>query len=191
MQTMEAIRARRSVRKYKAEAVPREQIERLLEAAMLAPSAVNSRPWEFVVTEKREILQRLTEAHPASRMLLTASWAIAWQQDCAAAAENILLAAADMGLGTCWCGCYPAEPRTSEVQKVLGVTSVPVALIAVGVPDEAPAQKGFYDPSRITFLYDTQKGARPKAFGRAPFCAQRGRRALRCPRGCVCRGRAR
>lgn len=43
MQTMEAIRARRSVRKYKAEAVPREQIERLLEAAMLAPSAVNSR----------------------------------------------------------------------------------------------------------------------------------------------------
>lgn len=56
MQTMEAIRARRSVRKYKAEAVPREQIERLLEAAMLAPSAVNSRPWEFVVTDKREIL---------------------------------------------------------------------------------------------------------------------------------------
>lgn len=51
MQTMEAIRARRSVRKYKAEAVPREQIERLLEAAMLAPSAVNSRPWEFVVTD--------------------------------------------------------------------------------------------------------------------------------------------
>lgn len=77
MQTMEAIRARRSVRKYKAEAVPREQIERLLEAAMLAPSAVNSRPWEFVVTDKREILQRLTEAHPASKMLLTASWAIA------------------------------------------------------------------------------------------------------------------
>lgn len=165
MQTMEAIRARRSVRKYKAESVPREQIERLLEAAMLAPSAVNSRPWEFVVTDKREILQRLTEAHPASKMLLTASWAIAvcgrpdlqpkhnfWQQDCAAATENILLAAADMGLGTCWCGCYPAEPRTSEVQKVLGVTSVPVALIAVGVPDEAPAQKGFYDPSRVTFL---------------------------------------
>ena len=140
MQTMEAIRARRSVRKYKAEAVPREQIERLLEAAMLAPSAVNSRPWEFVVTDKREILQRLTEAHNF------------WQQDCAAATENILLAAADMGLGTCWCGCYPAEPRTSEVQKVLGVTSVPVALIAVDVPDEAPAQKGFYDPSRVTFL---------------------------------------
>ena len=97
METMQAIRARRSVRKYKKGApVAREQIERLLEAAMLAPSAVNSRPWEFVVTDKEEILQKLTEVHPASRMLLTASWAIAvcgrpdlqpkhnfWQQDCA------------------------------------------------------------------------------------------------------------
>ncbi len=166
METMQAIRARRSVRKYKKGApVAREQIERLLEAAMLAPSAVNSRPWEFVVTDKEEILQKLTEAHPASRMLLTASWAIAvcgrpdlqpkhnfWQQDCAAAVENILLAAADMGLGTCWCGCYPAEPRTGAVKEVLGVDSVPVALIAVGVPDEAPAQKGFYDPAKVKFL---------------------------------------
>lgn len=166
MQTADAIRARRSVRKYKKGAeVPRAQIEKLLEAAMLAPGAVNSRPWEFVATDKEEILQKLTEAHPASKMLLTASWVIAvcarpelqpkhnfWQQDCAAAIENILLLAADMGLGTCWCGCYPAEPRTSAVKEVLGVSSVPVALIAVGVPDEAPAQKGFYDPARVTFL---------------------------------------
>ena len=166
MQTMEAIRARRSVRKYKKGApVPRAQIEQLLEAAMLAPSAVNSRPWEFVATDKEEIKTKLTEAHPACKMLLTATWVIAvcgrpdlqpghnfWQQDCAAAIENILLAATDRGLGTCWCGCYPAEPRTSEVKKVLGVSSVPVALIAVGVPDDAPAQKGFYDPTRVTFL---------------------------------------
>lgn len=154
MQTMEAIRARRSVRKYKAEAVPREQIERLLEAAMLAPSAVNSRPWEFVVTDKREILQRLTEAHPASKMLLTASWAIAvcgrpdlqpkhnfWQQDCAAAIENILLLAADMGLGTCWCGCYPAEPRTSAVKEVLGVSSVPVRSSPWACPTRRPRRR--------------------------------------------------
>ena len=130
MQTMEAIRARRSVRKYKAEAVPREQIERLSEAAMLAPSAVNSRPWEFVVTDKREILQRLTEAHPASKMLLTASWAIAvcgrpdlqpkhnfWQQDCAAAAENILLAAADMGLGRAGAAVTPPNRARAKCRK--------------------------------------------------------------------------
>ena len=166
MQTMEAIRARRSVRKYKADArIPREQIEKLLAAAMLAPGAVNSRPWEFFATDKREILVRLNEAHPASKMLLTASWAFVvcgrpdlqpkhnfWQQDCAAAVENILLAATDMGLGTCWCGCYPAEPRTSAVQKVLGTTAVPVALIAVGIADESPAPKGFYEEGKVTFL---------------------------------------
>ena len=57
-----------------------------------------------------------------------------------------------MVLGTGWCGVYRAEPRTSAVKEVLVVSSVPVALIAVGVPDEAPAQKGFYDPARVTFL---------------------------------------
>ena len=166
MDVFEAIYARRSVRKYKKGApVAKESIQKLLDAAMHAPSAVNSRPWEFVVTDKREILQRLTEAHPASRMLLTASWAIAvcgrpdlqpkhnfWQQDCAAAAENILLAAADMGLGTCWCGCYPVADRAEGVKKVIGTEGVPVAIVAVGVPDEAPAARGFYDPSRVKFL---------------------------------------
>ena len=74
MQTADAIRARRSVRKYKKGAeVPRAQIEKLLEAAMLAPSAVNSRPWEFVATDKEEILHKLTEAHPASKLLLSAT----------------------------------------------------------------------------------------------------------------------
>ena len=165
MNVTDAIRARRSVRRYRAAEVPREKIEALLEAAMLAPSAVNSRPWEFYCTDKAEIKQRLMAAHPACRMLETAAWAIVvcgrpdlqpshgyWPQDCAAAVENILLQAVELGLGTCWCGCYPSEPRTGQVQKVLGCTSVPLALIAVGVPAEAPAQKGSYDPSRVTFL---------------------------------------
>ena len=66
MQTCEAIRARRSVRKYKAgAAVPPEHVKLMLEAAMMAPSAVNSRPWEFYVVERRETLERLMQAHPA------------------------------------------------------------------------------------------------------------------------------
>ena len=75
-----------------------------------------------------------------------------WQQDCAAAAENILLAAKGLGLGTCWCGCYPTQPRTDEVKKVLDCDSVPIALIAVGIPDEEPAAKGFYDAARVKFI---------------------------------------
>ena len=73
MDCSEAIRARRSVRKYKkGEKIPPEYIRMMLEAAMSAPSAVNSRPWEFYVTESDEIKERLMQAHPASRMLETA-----------------------------------------------------------------------------------------------------------------------
>ena len=118
MQCYEAIRARRSVRKYKKGAkIPAEDVKKMLEAAMMAPSAVNSRPWEFYVTDKREMLDKLMQAHPASKMLETASLAIVvcgrpdlqpkhnfWQQDRGAAIENILLQALDLGYGTCWCG---------------------------------------------------------------------------------------
>lgn len=105
------------------------------------------------------------QAHPASRMLETASAAIIvcgrpdlqpghgfWPQDCGAAIENILLQATALGYGTCWCGCYPTEPRTSQVQEVLGCESIPVAVVAVGVPDESPARKGFYDETRVKFI---------------------------------------
>ena len=166
MQTNEAIRARRSVRKYKAvAAVPPEHVKLMLEAAMMAPSAVNSRPWEFYVVERRETLDLLMQAHPACKMLETATLAIAvcgrpdlqpgrgfWPQDCGAAVENILLQATDLGYGTCWCGCYPVADRAEGVKKVIGTEGVPVAIVAVGVPDEAPAARGFYDPSRVKFL---------------------------------------
>ncbi len=166
MQLSEGIRARRSVRKYKAGSViPEEHIRAMLEAAMMAPSAVNSRPWEFYVVQTRATLEKLMQAHPACKMLETASLAIAvcarpdlqpgrgfWPQDCGAAIENILLQALDLGYGTCWCGCYPAQPRADEVQKVLGCTGIPVALVAVGVADESPAARGFYDPERVHFL---------------------------------------
>ena len=75
-----------------------------------------------------------------------------WPQDCGAAIENMLLAARAMGYGTCWCGCYPSEPRTDNVKAVLGCASVPVAIVALGVPDECPDARGFYDPERVRFI---------------------------------------
>ena len=166
MDCSEAIRARRSVRKYKkGEKIPAEHIRMMLEAAMSAPSAVNSRPWEFYVTERDEIKERLMQAHPASRMLETASAAIIvcgrpdlqpghgfWPQDCGAAIENILLQATALGYGSCWCGCFPEQPRTDAVRRALRGNSVPVAIVAIGVPAEQSAQKGFLDPDRVRFM---------------------------------------
>ena len=169
MNGTDLIRARRSIRKYQPGAViPREAIEKLLEAAMMAPSAVNSRPWEFVVVESRPILDKLMAAHPYCQMLKTASLAIVvcgrpdlqanlggleyWPQDCGAAIENLLLQAVELGYGSCWCGCYPAMDRVEKLREILSVTSVPVAIVAVGIPDEAPAPRGHFDPSRVKYL---------------------------------------
>ena len=166
MQCYDAIRARRSVRKYqKGAVIPAEHVKTILEAAMMAPSAVNSRPWEFYVTDKREMLDKLMQAHPSCKMLETASLAIVvcgrpdlqprhnyWPQDCGAAIENILLQALDLGYGTCWCGCYPSEPRTSLVKEVLDCEGIPVAIVAVGKAEESPAAKGFYDETRAKYF---------------------------------------
>ena len=167
MDCSQAIRARRSIRKFKPDMpVPQEDLEKMLEAAMMAPSACNTRPWEFFVAEG-EAKERLRQAHPYSQMLKTAPLAIVacgrpdlqegrcepfWPEDCGAAIQNLLLQAAELGFGTCWCGCYPNELVMTRVQKVLDTAAVPVALIAVGVPDEDPPARGFYEPAKVTFL---------------------------------------
>ena len=135
---------------------------------MMAPSAKNTRPWEFFVVEDPARRAKLRQVHPSAPMLGTASLAIVvcglpeaqegvasasyWPQDCGAAIENLLLQAAALGYGTCWCGCYPAMDRAEAVREVLGASSIPVALIAVGVPDEAPPAKGHYEPAKVTWL---------------------------------------
>ncbi len=168
MNTLETIRSRRSIRKYKEGAViPKEDIKQILEAAMMAPSACNTRPWEFVVVQNREKLNALVEVHPYVKMLKTASLAIIvcakpelqdgicpgyFPEDCGAATQNLLLAAAELGYGTCWCGVYPMEARIAEVRGVIGMESTPFAIVAMGVADEAPAARGFYDEERVTWM---------------------------------------
>ena len=169
MNVNEAIRARRSVRKYQpGKTVPQAHIDQLLEAAMCAPSACNSRPWEFVVVENAEMRRKITKVHPYCRSLPDAALAIVvcgmpdalpdapaegfWPQDCAAATENILLQATELGYGTCWCGVYPHRERAAALADLLGVHSVPLSLILVGVADESPKQRGFYDPARVRYI---------------------------------------
>ena len=168
MTTMQAIRERRSIRKYKAGAeVTQEQIDLILEAAMLPPSACNTRPWEFIVVKSREVLDKIANTHPHAKMLATASIAIIvcalpetqeglsqgyFPQDCGAAAQNILLTAVSLGLGACWCGVYPKEARMAEFKEMLDIKSLPFCVIAVGVPDEAPAPRGKFEESKVRYI---------------------------------------
>lgn len=168
MSYTDVIRERRSIRKYKADAeVKAEDIQKMLEAAMMAPSACNTRPWEFFVVKDAEIKEQLRATSPYMQMLKTAPVAIVvcgrpdlqegrcnpyWPQDCGAAIQNILLQAKELGYGTCWCGCYPTQERVDSIQPILHTTSIPVAVIAVGVPDEEPAARGYFDETRVTYL---------------------------------------
>ncbi|MCL2319428.1 MAG: nitroreductase family protein [Treponema sp.] len=164
----EIIEKRRSIRKFQAgKPVTREQLNQLLGAAMLAPSANNSRSWEFIVCTRRELLDEIARVHPYAQMCKTASAAIIvvavpqaekspgyFPQDCGAATENILLEAVSMGLGACWCGVYPMEARIPEIRKIFKIpeNKIPFNVIAVGFPGEAPKQRGFFDESKVTYI---------------------------------------
>ncbi len=167
MDCTQTIRARRSIRKFKpGAAIPRADVETMLEAAMMAPSARNTRPWEFFVVENAELRAKLRAAHPFSAMLDTASLAVVvcarpedqkdavegyWPLDCGAAVENLLLQAVALGYGACWCGCWPNH-RMSKLQDLLSTQSIPVALVALGVPDEDPPARGFYQADKVIWL---------------------------------------
>ncbi|MDR2716879.1 MAG: nitroreductase family protein [Treponema sp.] len=164
----ELIEKRHSIRKYRSDKpVTREQIRRLLEAAMFAPSACNSRPWEFIAVTKREMLDEIARVHPFATMCATATAAIVvvatpqegkpagyFPQDCAAATQNILLEAASMGLGSCWCGVYPRTERIAEIRALLHIPEpkIPFNVIALGTPDETPVPRGFFDETKITYI---------------------------------------
>jgi nitroreductase len=158
---IEAIFSRRSIRKYTNEPVSEDDIKTMLEAAMAAPSANNSQPWHFVVVTERATLDALAEAHPHGKMLAQATLCIAvcgdpalsdfWEQDCSAAIENLLLAAAALGLGAVWLSAHPREKRVAFTRRILSIPKniVPVNLVSIGHPAEEKEPRTQYDKARV------------------------------------------
>jgi nitroreductase len=162
MDAIEAILSRRSIRKYSAEMIPQQIIDLLLKAAMAGPTAHNSQCWRFIVIDDHQIMDKIPEFHPYASMLLEAQLAIAicgdtsvqpdrWMLDCAAAAENILLAAHASGLGAVWVGIYPVAQRIRDVKQLLNLPDhiFPMGLISLGYPEETRAPSNRFDPSKI------------------------------------------
>lgn len=148
MSLLDTIKSRRSVRAYTNKCIPKNQLETLLEAARLAPSARNLQAWKFIVVDDEGVKKQLVPACNNQPSVGSASHVIAgigdpslkWHQvDLAIALEHIVLEAAELGLGTCWIGAFSEE----EVKKVLKVpeSQKVVALLTVGYPAEAPAAR--------------------------------------------------
>lgn len=144
---------RRSIRAYTSAEVSQEDIQKLLQAAMAAPSAAAKDPWRFIVIRSRQTLGRIAAALPNGQMLASAAVGIAvcgeleaahdrqlsyLLQDCSAAIQNILLSAHILGLGACWLGVHPREQRIRSLREILSLPDsvVPVACISIGYPGE-------------------------------------------------------
>ncbi len=153
--------ARRSIRRYTDEPVSEADIQSLLEAGMAAPSGSNRKPWHFVVVTERRTLRALAQAHPYGRMTAHAALAIAvcgdpaisdwWVQDCSAATENILIAAAGLGLGAVWIGCHGRPEREQAIRDVLRIPAHigVLSLLAIGHPAEEKEARTQFDPARV------------------------------------------
>lgn len=145
--TLETIFNRKSVRKYTERPVDKEMLETLVRAGMAAPSSRDRRPWEFIIVTDRNLLDTMGDGLPLARMLKETKQAIivcgdtiksnnAWQLDCSAAAQNVLLAAESMGLGAVWTAAYPYPERMKIVRDALQLPEhiVPLTVIPIGYP---------------------------------------------------------
>jgi nitroreductase len=147
MDALQALTTRRSVRVYRADPVPRDLIEQILEAARHAATANNLQPWEFVVVTDRAARQRLTAATDHGQQIALAPVCIAvlckdckyYLEDGANASQNLLTAAHALGLGACWVA-GDKKPYADEVCELLGVPPGYhlVSLLTVGYAAEQP-----------------------------------------------------
>jgi nitroreductase len=164
MNTLEAIKTRRSIRKYQDRKIEPEKIQQILEAAMQAPSARNKQPWQFIVVDDKDVLKKLSIAHPYAKMLTGASHAILvcgdktlekeesyLLQNCCAATQNMLLAIHELGLGAVWLGVQPREERINAINELLNIPEhiFPVALLSLGYPDEVVEPVDRFIPVRV------------------------------------------
>ncbi len=162
---LETIFKRRSIRKYTDQSVEPEKLDLLLQAGMASPSAMNCKPWEFIIVTDSEKLAQFRKrlifgdrnapaaivvcgnpglsTNPAARLF--------WVQDCSAATENILIAAVGLGLGTVWIGVHPVGKFVKIVREVVSIPKgvTPLCIIYVGYPLEERPPRTQYDERRV------------------------------------------
>jgi len=164
---MNSIFIRRSIRRFEDRPVEPEKIERLLRAAMQAPSGMNTQPWEFIVVqdpEKRLAISQMSEYAGMCRyapcliitlanMDYTAEHGSWWVQDMAACTQNILLQAVEEGLGAVWLGFYPIESRIQKMRKFFNLPEniVPYSVVALGYSQRENKFIDRFKPERVHY----------------------------------------
>lgn len=166
METFQAIINRRSIRKYKSEKIEEEKIQSLLRAAMYAPSAMNLQPWHFIVINSLNVINETVKSVPHAEMIKQSGAAIlicgdssiekneSWLiQNCSAAVQNILLAAFDLGLGSCWIAVHGMDEVVKNLKDQFKLPSeiIPIALVAIGYPEEEVKTEERFKMEKVHF----------------------------------------
>lgn len=156
---LQTIMNRRSVRSFTGAPVPKDKLVAALQAAMAAPSGRNLKPWHFLVVTEPAAIHALCQAHPHATFGTKAGAVVLpfgrkaehkwFDQDMAAATENLLIAVANLGLGATWCGMDDARQPTVRNLVGLPEDEFVFALIPIGVPVETPPARTQYDASRV------------------------------------------
>ncbi len=152
---------RRSIRQYTAEPVLSEQLDYMLRCALMSPSSKRTNPWEFFLTTDTDKIRPMAQSKTyGSQMFLTATAAIAvaadpaltdtWQADAAIAAEHLLLAAEEQGLGACWCQIYNREDSENKIRELLNIPDNlnVLCVIAIGYKNE---ERKPYDLQKLLY----------------------------------------
>ncbi|HBH49405.1 MAG TPA: nitroreductase family protein [Bacteroidales bacterium] len=164
MELFDALFNRRSIRQYTNQKVEDELLEKIISAGMYAPSAVNKQPWHFIIFRNSHTIDQIAAVHPNASMLKHASAGILicfdknlehddgyGPVDCAAATQNMLLAAHGCGLGACWIGIYPRVQRIEALHTIFQLPEhvIPFAVISLGYADEQTIATNRVRPERI------------------------------------------
>jgi nitroreductase len=166
MDALEAIFNRRSTRSYTDRPLTGDMLDTLLKAAMYAPSAVNKQPWHFIVFRDHETIRKIIAIHPNAAMLGNSQAAVlvCWDEhrqhdtgygpiDCAAATQNMLLAAHSMGIGSVWVGIYPRTARMEVLAPLFNLPPhiKPFSVVSLGFPAEKRDRPERFDPGKIHY----------------------------------------
>lgn len=168
LELLEVLKSRRSIRKYKSKPIPDEVLKSIMNAARLAPSALNAQPWKFIVVRDEDLKIKLTQAcnkkwiaeapvvivacgFPDEADAYMGGYMNSYPVDVAIALDHMVLSATDLGLGSCWIGRFKEE-KVKDLLEIPTDVKV-VALIPLGYPDEEPEHSGRKNLSEIV-CYD-------------------------------------
>jgi len=173
MNLLEIMQNRRSVRTYTGEKIPKDKLEKILQAGLLSPSGRNRKPWEFVVVQEKDMLEKLSHCRVgAAKMLENAGCAIVvfadpektdvWVEDCSITMSNMHLMADSLGLGSCWIQGRLREAENEErteayCRSLLNVPDKYVleAILSIGVCNEHPKAHTLEELELGKVHYDT------------------------------------